>query len=144
MIEELHKFLSHSPEQTLEFGRTIAKSLKPGNVVCLHGDIGSGKTHLVKGIASFFGIDEHEVQSPTFTIINEYEGGSIPVYHFDFYRINTPEEATRLGIDEYFYGEGICLIEWPSKINPYIPEHPINIRLKHRSDTIREILVYIE
>ena len=144
MTGQLSKFLSDSLPKTREIGHFIAKSLKPGDVVCLHGDLGAGKTHLAKGIASYFGIDDDEVQSPTFTIINEYQGKDIPVYHFDFYRIGDPREALRMGIEEYFYGEGICMIEWPSKISEYIPDQAINVHMHHRGGHNREILVYTE
>ncbi|MEX0773689.1 MAG: tRNA (adenosine(37)-N6)-threonylcarbamoyltransferase complex ATPase subunit type 1 TsaE [Balneolales bacterium] len=142
MIEEHNKLISHSPEETLAFGRKIARNFKSGDVVCLYGDLGAGKTHLVKGIASSFGLDENEVQSPTFTIINEYRAIT-PVYHFDFYRINSFKEALEIGVEEYFYGDGICLIEWPEKIAEIIPEQAIHIYLKHQSGNDREIFVTI-
>ncbi|MEX1136692.1 MAG: tRNA (adenosine(37)-N6)-threonylcarbamoyltransferase complex ATPase subunit type 1 TsaE [Balneolales bacterium] len=142
MIEEQNKLISHSPEETLAFGRKIARNFKSGDVVCLYGDLGAGKTHLVKGIASSFGLDENEVQSPTFTIINEYRAIT-PVYHFDFYRINSFKEALEIGVEEYFYGDGICLIEWPEKIAEIIPEQAIHIYLKHQSGNDREIFVTI-
>lgn len=117
----------------------ISGTLKAGDIVCLFGDLGAGKTQLVKGIASGFGVDENDVQSPTFTIINEYQG-VLPVYHFDFYRVNSIKEAKRIGAEEYFYGNGICLIEWPEKAAELLPEHAINIHLKHQDTTKREIV----
>ncbi|MEX0928244.1 MAG: tRNA (adenosine(37)-N6)-threonylcarbamoyltransferase complex ATPase subunit type 1 TsaE [Balneolales bacterium] len=143
MTEVQKTYVSTSPDDTLSIGRSIAGLLKPGDAVCLFGELGAGKTHLAKGIASGFGVDQDEVQSPTFSIINEYQG-STPVYHFDFYRIKSAAEAVRLGLDEYFYGQGVCLIEWPSKIREYLPEHFVQIHLKHKNATTREILVTFE
>ncbi|MEX0778224.1 MAG: tRNA (adenosine(37)-N6)-threonylcarbamoyltransferase complex ATPase subunit type 1 TsaE [Balneolales bacterium] len=143
MIEEQNKFISHSPEETLILGRNIARNFKTGDVVCLYGDLGAGKTHLVKGIASGFGLDINEIQSPTFTIINEYQG-SKPIYHFDFYRLKSFKEALGIGVEEYFYGDGICLIEWPEKVAEIIPEQAIHIHLKHQGANNRAIFVTID
>lgn len=120
--------LSTSPEQTDNLAASVASTLKPGDVVCLHGDLGAGKTHFVKGVAACFGINPDMVNSPTFTLINEYSG-SISVYHFDCYRINDVREALEIGAEEYLYGNGICLIEWAEKISGIIPEDALHISI---------------
>lgn len=118
------EFISHSPEETLSLGKEFAKNLGPGDVVCLKGDLGAGKTHFVKGMAEAFGIDQSEVTSPTFTLIHEYSGKKV-LYHFDCYRMNSPREAIEIGVEEYFYGDGVCVIEWPERIGSLIPPEAI-------------------
>lgn len=113
--------ITHSEEETLELARRFSENLGPGDVVCLEGELGAGKTRFVKGMAQHFGIDPADVQSPTFTLINEYNG-RIPLYHFDCYRMNRLEEALEIGAEEYFYGEGVSVIEWPKLIASIIPE----------------------
>lgn len=134
------KFKSSSVKETIEFGRKFAEELKAGDVVCLEGDLGAGKTHFVKGIASGLGIDQEKVNSPTFTLINEYYG-EIPIFHFDCYRLKTIQEALEIGIEEYLYGEGVSVIEWPSKIKELIPEYAIQIEIKHEGTSERSILI---
>lgn len=134
------KFKSNSVKETIEFGRKFAEELKAGDVVCLEGDLGAGKTHFVKGIASGLGIDQEKVNSPTFTLINEYFG-EIPIFHFDCYRLKTIQEALEIGIEEYLYGEGVSVIEWPSKIKELIPEYAIQIEIKHEGTSERSILI---
>lgn len=131
--------LSCSVEETIAFGKEFAKELSIGDVVCLNGDLGAGKTHFVKGIASFFGVDEEQVSSPTFTLINEYQG-SIPIYHFDCYRLESEQEALEIGTEEYFYGDGISIVEWPQKIGNLIPLNAVWITIKHSGETKREII----
>ena len=134
------KFKSSSVKETIEFGRKFAEELKAGDVVCLEGDLGAGKTHFVKGIASGFGIDQEKVNSPTVTLINEYYA-EIPIFHFDCYRLKTIQEALEIGIEEYLYGEGVSVIEWPSKIKELIPENAIQIEIKHTGTSERSILI---
>lgn len=134
------KFKSSSVKKTIEIGKKFAEKLKSGDVVCLEGDLGAGKTHFVKGIASRFGIDQGKVNSPTFTLINEYYG-EIPIFHFDCYRLKTIQEALEIGIEEYIYGEGVSIIEWPSKIKEIVPENAIRIEIKHEGTSERSILI---
>lgn len=134
------KFESNSVEETIRIGKNYAPNLKIGDVVCLEGDLGAGKTHFVKGIASFFDVEAEKVSSPTFTLINEYEG-KIPIYHFDCYRLKTEEEALEIGIEEYLYGDGISIIEWPSKIKGLIPENAVQIEIHHQGDSKRSIKI---
>ena len=104
-----------SPEETFSFGKWIGENALPGQVYTLVGDLGVGKTVFTQGVADGLGITE-PVNSPTFTIIQEYESGRMPFYHFDVYRIGDIEEMEEIGYDEYFYGNGICLIEWANLI----------------------------
>lgn len=133
------KIESKSVEETLQAGRIFAATLKQGDVVCLEGDLGAGKTHFVKGMASSFGIDEATVSSPTFTLINEYKGGTLPLYHFDAYRLKSEQEALEIGTEEYLYGDGVSVIEWPSKISGLLPEDAIRVEITHQGDNSRTI-----
>ncbi|MBK5246107.1 MAG: tRNA (adenosine(37)-N6)-threonylcarbamoyltransferase complex ATPase subunit type 1 TsaE [Peptostreptococcaceae bacterium] len=116
--------------ETKQFGLNLGKDLKKGDVVALIGDLGTGKTTLTKYIGEGLGITEM-VTSPTFTIIQEYYSGKLPLYHFDVYRINDIEEMAELGYEEYFYGDGITIIEWADKIMEIIPEHAIVINIEY-------------
>ncbi|HWQ80292.1 MAG TPA: tRNA (adenosine(37)-N6)-threonylcarbamoyltransferase complex ATPase subunit type 1 TsaE [Anaerovoracaceae bacterium] len=122
--------LIRSETDTREFGKELAKNLKPGNVVALTGDLGTGKTTLTKYIAEGLGITEI-ITSPTFTIVQEYTGGRLPLYHFDVYRIADPEEMYELGYEEYFFGRGVCVVEWAGRIPELIPGDSILIRIEY-------------
>ena len=128
-----------SAEETEAFGHRLAASLAPGDVVALYGDLGAGKTHLVKGIGAAFGIPPEQITSPTFTIVHEYAGNAFPLYHIDAYRIKALNEFFELGYEEYFYGDGLCLIEWPEKVEPLLPEHTLRLRLSHLGGDRRRI-----
>lgn len=134
------EFTSQSPEETISLGRKFAQVLKVGDIVCLKGELGAGKTHFVKGMAEAFGISRQEVQSPTFTLINEYLG-SPPLYHMDCYRMESPNEALEIGAEEYFYGEGICVIEWPERIEPIIPPESIWIIIDSPDKKTRKFVI---
>ena len=121
-------FVSNSEEETMEFGRSLAGKLKEKDLVCIYGDLGVGKTCLVKGIVDGLGLTTEYVRSPTFAIINKYNGKS-PVYHLDFYRIESASEIDELGIDEFSGREGITLIEWPEKIVKYLPQARWEIKI---------------
>lgn len=122
-------FESTSSQMTFEFAKKIGENLKRGDVLCLDGDLGVGKTVFTKGVAAGFGIKD-DVSSPTFTLIQEYYGGRLPLYHFDVYRIDGPWDMDDLGYDEYFYGEGVCLVEWGSMIKELFPENTIYVRIE--------------
>jgi tRNA threonylcarbamoyladenosine biosynthesis protein TsaE len=122
-------FESTSSQMTFEFAKKIGENLKRGDVLCLDGDLGVGKTVFTKGVAAGLGIKD-DVSSPTFTLIQEYYGGRLPLYHFDVYRIDGPWDMDDLGYDEYFYGEGVCLVEWGSMINELFPENTIYVRIE--------------
>ena len=118
-----------SPEETFSFGKWIGENALPVQVHTLVGDLGVGKTVFTQGVAAGLGITE-PVNSPTFTIIQEYETGRMPFYHFDVYRIGDIEEMEEIGYDDYFYGNGICLIEWANLIEEILPEHIIEITIE--------------
>ena len=120
---------SFSPEDTFRVGEQLAKDARPGDIYTLDGDLGVGKTIFTKGIAKGLGIEE-PVTSPTFTILQEYESGRMPLYHFDVYRIGDPEEMDEIGYEDYFYGQGICLIEWAGLIEELIPPEAIRISIE--------------
>lgn len=115
----MFKIITESQEATYEVGKKIGSLLKPGMIVCLSGDLGTGKTHLTKGIAIGMGIHDY-ITSPTYTLINEYMG-AIPLYHFDAYRLENSDELNELGYTEYFYGNGVSVIEWADIISEVIP-----------------------
>lgn len=121
-------FESYSPEDTYELGRRLGSEAEPGQIYCLTGDLGTGKTLFTKGFAKGLGIEE-PVTSPTFTIIQEYEDGRLPFYHFDVYRIADVEEMYELGYEEYFYGNGAVLIEWSELIEELLPEKRTAIKI---------------
>lgn len=111
---------SYKAQDTFEIGRQLGEKAKPGQVICLFGDLGAGKTVFAKGFAEGLGINE-PINSPTFTIIQEYEEGRMPLYHFDVYRIEEVEEMYEIGYEDYFYGNGVCIIEWANIIEEILP-----------------------
>lgn len=118
-----------SPEETFELGKRLGEEAKPGELYCLNGELGVGKTVFTQGFAQGLGIRE-PVNSPTFTIVQQYEEGRIPLYHFDVYRIGDISEMDEIGYEDCFYGEGVCLIEWSEKIKELLPEHVIKITIE--------------
>ena len=120
---------THDPEETFEVGRTIGMNAKPGQIYTLTGDLGVGKTVFTQGVAAGLGITE-PVNSPTFTIIQEYEDGRLPFYHFDVSRLGDLEEMEEIGYDDYFFGQGICLIEWAELIEEILPEKRIEVTIE--------------
>ncbi len=122
-----------SPGETFEFGRKIGKEAKPGDVYTLIGDLGAGKTLFTQGVAAGLGITE-PVNSPTFTILQVYEEGRIPLYHFDVYRIGDESEMDEIGSDDYFYGDGVCIIEWADIIKGIIPKRHTRISIERNQD----------
>ena len=120
---------TENPEETFALGQKIGRAATPGQVYTLTGDLGVGKTVFTQGVASGLGITE-PVNSPTFTIVQVYEEGRLPFYHFDVYRIGDIEEMEEIGYDDYFFGEGICLIEWAELIKEILPENRISITIE--------------
>lgn len=128
MRKSKKNIFSVSPEQTIKTGLQLGKKLVNGDVVCLQGELGTGKTAFVKGVAKAQGINDH-ITSPTFTIVNEYEGDKI-LYHFDVYRLNDEQELYDIGFEEYLYGEGIVIIEWADIVRKAIPEENIWVTIR--------------
>ncbi len=120
---------TNSPEETYLLGEELGKKARPGQVYCLNGDLGVGKTVFTQGFASGLGIRE-PVNSPTFTILQEYEDGRMPFYHFDVYRIGDVSEMDEIGCEDCFYGEGVCLIEWSDLIREILPEHTVQVTIE--------------
>jgi len=131
-------FISNSPEETESFGRQFAGAVKAGEVLALVGDLGSGKTVFVKGLGAALGCNA-AVTSPTFTLIHEYSGGRLPIYHFDFFRVEDRQAAKRLGLDDYFFGDGVSVVEWADKFPELIPEKARWISFETKSETQRSI-----
>jgi tRNA threonylcarbamoyladenosine biosynthesis protein TsaE len=130
--------ISHSVEETAAFGRSMASTLRRGDVLALCGDLGAGKTHFVKGIAAGLGGGDI-VTSPTFTLIHEYTGGRLPLFHFDFYRLENETEAIKIGLEEYLDGEGACAIEWAEKFPALLPAGARWFRFTHSAGDARKI-----
>ncbi len=120
---------THSAAETFAVGERLGREAAAGQILCLEGDLGAGKTVLAQGIAAGLGIDE-PVNSPTFTILQVYDGGRLPLYHFDAYRLEEPEELYEIGYEEYFFGQGLTVVEWPSQIAELIPEDAVRIAIR--------------
>ena len=144
-MEQIQIIESFSPEETLELGRQMGRDAQPGDVYTLIGDLGVGKTVFTQGIAEGLEIEE-SICSPTFTIVQVYDEGRMPFYHFDVYRIGDIEEMDEIGYEDYFYGEGLCMIEWANLIEEIIPTHHKEITIEkdlekgfdYRKITIKE------
>ena len=121
-------FETHSAQETADFARELAKQACPGEVYCLDGDLGTGKTVFAQGFGSGLSITE-PMASPTFNILKEYEGGRLPLYHFDVYRIGSSDEMEEIGFYEKVYGEGVTLIEWASLIEDILPDRLIRVAI---------------
>ncbi len=145
-MEQIKVIESFSPEDTLELGREMGRNAKPGDVYTLIGDLGVGKTVFTQGIADGLEIEE-SICSPTFTIVQVYEEGRMPFYHFDVYRIGDIEEMDEIGYEDYFYGEGLCMIEWANLIEEILPSTRKEITIEkdlekgfdYRKITIKEV-----
>ena len=124
---------SNSERETYELGFSLGAEVKPGEIYCLDGDLGAGKTVFAKGFAAGLKIDE-PITSPTFTIVKEYVDGRLPLYHFDVYRIADPDEMYAIGYEDYFYGEGVCLVEWSELIEELIPDKAVRINIRRELD----------
>ena len=131
---------SNSEEETKLCAQRLALQLKAGDVVLLQGDLGAGKTTFVKGLAQALKVSSRKVNSPTFVLMNYYKG-KLPIYHFDLYRLGTPKELDTLDFDEYFYGEGISLIEWPERLGKHAPKGYYLVEFEHKSENQRAITI---
>lgn len=145
-MEKITVIESFSPEETQELGRRLGEQAQPQDVYTLIGDLGVGKTVFTQGIAQGLGIEE-AICSPTFTIVQVYEEGRMPFYHFDVYRIGDVEEMDEIGYEDYFYGEGLCMIEWANLIEEILPAKRKEITIEkdlekgfdYRKITIKEV-----
>ena len=131
--------ISNSAEETESIGREFAANVKSGDVLALTGELGSGKTQFVKGLAAGLGAAT-PATSPTFTLIHEYSGARVPIYHFDFFRVEDRQSAARLGLDDYFFGDGVSVIEWADRFSDLIPENARWISFETKSETQRVIV----
>jgi tRNA threonylcarbamoyladenosine biosynthesis protein TsaE len=137
------EIVTHSAEETITFGRVLANLLVPPKMVLLRGDLGAGKTTLVKGIAAAFGAaSEEDVTSPTFTLIHEYRGPAATLYHIDLYRIDTPRELDTLALDDLRSENSILLIEWGEKFPRLMQERDLEICLAREEESVRRIRIF--
>lgn len=136
------EYISRSPEETEILGKQLGSVLQGGSILCLTGDLGTGKTTLTKSVAKALEVTEY-VTSPSYTIVNEYEG-RLPVYHFDVYRINEIEELYEIGYEEYFFGHGVTIIEWASMIMELLPEDAIYVEIERVDEFERKFTIKAE
>lgn len=134
------ELITRNPEETVAWGEKIGKYIVSGTILALSGDLGAGKTALSQGIAKGLGITE-AVVSPTFVLIQEYEGGRLPLYHMDMYRLETEREFTQLGLEDYFNSDGVIVIEWAERLGELLPADHIAIHIEYLSDRERKITV---
>lgn len=132
-------FSSGNIQETVDLGERLGRLLQPGDFVALVGDLGSGKTHFVQGIALGVGVpSEVCVSSPSYTLLNEY-AGRMPLYHFDLYRLHGDADILDLGFDEYFHGRGACVVEWADRLSSEMPEEHLLVNFTHEGETVRNI-----
>ncbi len=131
--------VSHSAAQTQRLGMRLGELLLPGDILCLEGDLGSGKTCFVQGIGRGLGLKE-AIHSPTFILANEHHSGRIPLYHLDVYRVRGPDEAIGFGLEDYLGGDGVTVIEWAEKIRPALPDERLWITFRHLDESKRGLL----
>lgn len=130
--------LSKSTDQTIKLGERLARHLKKGDIVCLQGDLGSGKTTFIKGVAKGLKIAPAKVNSPTFVLMNAYQG-RLPLYHFDLYRLENTGEVGAIGYEEFLYGDGVSVIEWAERLGGLTPKEHLRVELRHKGENERSI-----
>ena len=128
---------SYSVKDTLSIGKRIARHLRKGDIICLCGNLGAGKTVLTKGIAEGLGIGQEKVISPSFVLIRQHIKGTLPLYHFDLYRLNQPQDILSLGYEEYLYNEGVAVIEWADKLEYLLPKEFLKVELTFKDESQR-------
>ena len=136
-------FEINSVEQTTQLGINLGRLLNAGDIVCLTGDLGTGKTHITKGIAKGLNIDDN-ITSPTFTIVNEYDSGRLKLNHFDVYRVSDPDEVYAIGFDDYIFSDAVSVIEWANYIEEILPEDLLHIKIEKdlsKGDDYRKITI---
>lgn len=134
----MKKIITKSPEETKAFGKRLAKYFKQGDIICFFGDLGSGKTTIIKGIAEGLKIDSKKVNSPTFVLMNVYEGRRT-LFHFDLYRLEDIEGISSTGYDEFFYGNGVSFIEWADRLGTFLPKEYLKVEMTHKTLEERRI-----
>jgi tRNA threonylcarbamoyladenosine biosynthesis protein TsaE len=139
-MTDASSLITRSEAETLAAGRALAGSLRPGDVVILIGALGMGKTVFARGVAAGLGVDPGAVHSPTFTLVNPYEG-RIPVYHLDLYRIETPTDLQELGLEEILGGDGVALVEWGERLGPYRPRRCVEVQVEDEGNDRRRIRI---
>jgi tRNA threonylcarbamoyladenosine biosynthesis protein TsaE len=139
----MFSIVTSRPEQTREIGRILGSLLEPGDLVCLYGDLGAGKTHFSYGIALGLDVEERYVTSPTFTFVNEYRG-RIPFYHIDLYRLKDPSELEGIGFEEYIDSDGATVIEWAERAEEELPDERLNVYLSYVNEQSREVGFFAE
>ena len=127
------QFITHSPDETRQLGQRLAAVLEPGAVVAFTGDLGAGKTAFTSGLARGLGIEER-VTSPTFTVVNEYEGGRLPLFHFDMYRLGSADELFDIGWEDYLARNGVCAVEWTENVEEAIEADAIRVSIRRGED----------
>lgn len=133
------QYITHSPDETRALGRTLAQALQGGAVVAFTGDLGAGKTAFVSGMAEGLGIEER-VTSPTFTIVNEYEGGRLPLFHFDMYRLGSADELFHIGWEDYLARNGVCAVEWSENVDEALDGDAIRVDISRGEDDNTRII----
>lgn len=133
------QYITHSPDETRALGRTLAQALQGGAVVAFTGDLGAGKTAFVSGMAEGLGIEER-VTSPTFTIVNEYEGGRLPLFHFDMYRLGSADELFHIGWEDYLARNGVCAVEWSENVDEALDGDTIRVDISRGEDDNTRII----
>ena len=133
------EFITHSPAETRELGGRLANALWAGSVVAFTGDLGAGKTAFVSGMAEALGVEER-VTSPTFTIVNEYEGGRLPLFHFDMYRLGDADELFHIGWEDYLARGGICAVEWSENVEEAIEDDAVRVAIRRGADDTSRII----
>lgn len=142
MQKQIQSIKTESVSETHKLAEQVAEQLHAGDVLCLQGELGSGKTCLVQGMAPRFGIESSAIQSPTFTLIHEYDrDGYLPLYHIDCYRLKREMEAVEIGMEDYFYGNGVAVVEWPERIQSLLPEEPKWIRIDIMDRQTRQFFI---
>ncbi|MDD5595801.1 MAG: tRNA (adenosine(37)-N6)-threonylcarbamoyltransferase complex ATPase subunit type 1 TsaE [Candidatus Omnitrophica bacterium] len=131
------RIVSVSINDTLRLGKAIAKNLKPADIICLFGNLGSGKTVLTKGIATGLGLREQDIISPSFVLIRQYPLAKIPLYHFDLYRLRGEADILALGYEEYLYSDGIAVIEWAERLKGFLPKEYLKVEISIKSENKR-------
>lgn len=133
------KFITHSPEETEKIGEALAKSLQPGTILAYRGDLGAGKTAFTRGLARGLGCKE-TVTSPTYTIVNEYLGGRLPLFHFDMYRLASSDDLWDIGWEDYLEREGVCAVEWSENVADAM-ENAVTVAIEKLGETTRRITI---